>query len=71
MNRKERVKEIIERHLEQMKGGWVQRGIESLTTEYDEAQESLGMAEPAMAALEEEQVKKRLGRYSGPSLGTL
>ena len=71
MNRKQRVKEIIEQHLAQMKGGWVQRGVESLAKEYDEAQEDLRMAEPAIAALEVEQVKKRLSRYSSLSLGTL
>ena len=71
MNRKQRVKEIIEQHLAQMKGGWVQRGVESLAKDYDEAREDLRMAEPAIASLEVEQVKKRLLQCSSSSLGTL
>ena len=54
-----------------MRGGQGQRSIERTVQEYDEAREDLRNAEPALALLEEEQVRKRLPRFAGPSLGSL
>ena len=46
-----------------MKGGLGQISINRLITEYDEARQELSLAEPAMAALEDEQIKKQMKRY--------
>ena len=69
--RRQRTKDIVEQHLAKMKGGLVSRSVERTMREYDEAREDLRSAEPALALLEEEQVKKRLARFSSPSLGSL
>jgi len=65
------VKEITERHLTQMKKGVSEKDIPRWVEEHDEARKNLQQAEPILAALEEEQVRKRLTKYSGPGLGRL
>ena len=54
-----------------MKKGVSSNDIARWTKEHDEARENLRMAEPILASLEEEQMKKRLSRYSAPALGRL
>ena len=70
-DRHQRVKDITEKHLAQIKGGVSETDISRWVAEHDEARKNLRQAEPILAALEEEQVKKRLTKYSGPGLGKL
>ena len=48
-----------------------EKDISRWVEEHDKARKNLRQAEPILAALEEEQVKKRLTKYSGPGLGKL
>ena len=70
-DRQLRVKEITERHLAQMKKGVCEEDIKIWVIEHDEARENLRQTEPILAALEEDQVRKRLQRYSSPGVGRL
>ena len=54
-----------------MKKGVSEEDVRRWVTEHDEAREDLRHAEPVLAALEEDQVRKRLQRYSGPGVGRL
>ena len=65
------MKEITERHLAQMKKGVSEEYITRWVTEHDKARENLRQTEPVLAALEEDQVRKQLQRYSGPGVGRL
>ena len=65
------MKDITEKHLAQMKKGVSKKDFSRWVEEHDEAQKDLRQAEQILAALEEEQVKKRLTKYSGPGLGKL
>ena len=65
------MKEITERHLAQMKKGVSEEDISRWVTEHDEAMENLRQAERVLAALEKDQVRKRIQRYSRPGVGRL
>jgi len=65
------VKDITERHLAQIKEGVSEKDISRWVEEHDKARKHLRQAEPILATLEEEQVRRRLMQYSGPGLGRL
>ena len=61
----------MERELAQKKAGLSESDIERINEEFYEAEETVLLADPDIAGLEEQQVSKRLEKYLAPSLGDL
>ena len=67
----DRVKEIMERHLQGMKKGVSESDVAEWANEMDESRRDISAADPDLVRLEVEQVKKAMKKYNVPALGNL
>ena len=67
----DRVKEIIERHLQHMKRGVLESEVVECARELDEVKEDIRSADPDLLPIELEQVWKQMKQHTVPALGNL
>ena len=67
----DRVKEIMERHLQGMKKGVSESDVAEWANEMDESRRDIRAADPDLVRLEVEQVRKAMKKYNVPALGNL
>ena len=67
----DRVKEIMERHLQGMKKGVSESDVAEWAKEMDESRRDIRAADPDLVRLEVEQVRKAMKKYNVPALGNL
>ena len=70
-NRADRVKDIISKHINEIRQGLTEQDIARINAGFNEADEAVLFADPDIASLEEQQIKRRLEKYYVPSLGEL